>query len=181
MVTMLCKNKCCKATHCPLTLSFAKTLHTFQGQSAGPVNQGQQPNAVDRIVVNPGDKQFESKNPGLLYMAVSRATTIGDSASAPQPTANLNSAIYFTGHDMTTRRVTNLKLKKNGEEYEKVQLRNKWVARVESNTVGMQLAPGDTPETVINWCKNFRMKKEDLEKAIASQPWRANMNRDLNY
>ena len=37
------------------------------------------------------------------------------------------------------------------------------------------------PETVINWCKNFRMKKEDLEKAIASQPWRANMNRDLNY
>ena len=145
------------------------------------MNQGQQPNAVDRIVVNPGDKQFESKNPGLLYMAVSRATTIGESASAPQPTANLNSAIYFTGHDMTTRRVTNLKLKKNGEEHEKVQLRNKWVARVESNTVGMQLAPGDTPETVINWCKNFRMKKEDLEKAIASQPWRANMNRDLNY
>ena len=82
---------------------------------------------------------------------------------------------------LTTLPVTNLKLKKNGEEYEKVQLRNKWVARVESNTVGMQLAPGDTPETVINWCKNFRMKKEDLEKAIASQPWRANMNRDLNY
>jgi len=182
MVTMLCKNKCCKATYCPLTLSFAKTLHTFQGQSAGPVNQGQQPNAVDRIVVDPGDKQFESGNPGLLYMAVSRATTIGDTASASQTAAaHLNSAIYFTGHNMTAHRVTNLKLKKNGEEYEKVQLRNKWVARIESNTVGMQLAPGDTPESVLEWCKKFRMPQKQLEGAIASQPWRMNMNRDLNY
>lgn len=132
-------------------------------------------------MVDPGDKKFEAGNPGLLYMAVSRATTIGESASACQTKANLNSAIYFTGHNMTVHRVTNLKLKRNGEEYEKVQLRNKWVARIESNTVGMQLAPGETPETVRDWCKSFRMKKEDLEKAIASQPWRANMNRDLNY
>ena len=156
MVTMMCKNKCCKATFCPLALSFSKTLHTFQGQSAGPVNQGQQqPNAVDRVFVDPGDKKFESGNPGLLYMAVSRATTLGENTSsstttgAPSPPSKSQlSAIYFTGHNMTLHRVTNLKLKKNGDEYEKVQLRNKWVARVEANTVGMQLAPGDTPEAV---------------------------------
>ena len=182
MVTMLCKNKCCKATHCPLTLSFAKTLHTFQGQSAGPVNQGQQPNAVDRVFVDPGDKKFESGNPGLLYMAVSRATTLGEGTSrAANSSPNLNSAIYFTGHNMTLHRVTNLKLKKNGEEYEKVQLRNKWVARVEANTVGMQLAPNDTPETVLDWCKKLRMSQEELERAIANQAWRTNLNRDLNY
>ena len=94
---------------------------------------------------------------------------------------SLNSAIYFTGHNMTLHRVTNLKLKKNGEEHEKVQLRSKWVARVEANTVGMQLAPGDTPEAVLDWCKKFRMSQEELEKAIANSAWRANLTRDLNY
>ena len=68
MTAMMCKNKCCKATYCPLTLSFAKTCHTFQGQSAGPVSHGQQPNAVDRVIVDPGDKGMEGKNPGLLYI-----------------------------------------------------------------------------------------------------------------
>ena len=82
---------------------------------------------------------------------------------------------------MTLHRVTNLKLKKNGDEYEKVQLRNKWVARVEANTVGMQLAPGDTPEAVLDWCKKFRMSQEELEQAIANPAWRANLIRDLNY
>ena len=116
------------------------------------MNQGQQPNAVDRAFVDPGDKKFESGNPGLLYMAVSRATTLGENTSSSSTTTtggarsppSLNSAIYFTGHNMTLHRVTNLKLKKNGDEHEKVQLRNKWVARVEANTVGMQLALQET-------------------------------------
>ena len=86
---------------------------------------------------------------------------------------------------MTLHRVTNLKLKKNGDEYEKVQLRNKWVARVEANTVGMQLAPGgDTgarEAAVLDWCKKFRMSQEELEQAIANPAWRANLIRDLNY
>ena len=84
---------------------------------------------------------------------------------------------------MTLHRVTNLKLKKNGDEHEKVQLRNKWVARVEANTVGMQLAPGDTPErqSVLDWCKKFRMSQEELEQAIANPAWRANLIRELNY
>ena len=35
-------------------------------------------------------------------------------------------------------------------------VRNKWVARVEENTLEMQLAPGDTPEAVLeNWCKKI--------------------------
>lgn len=149
------------------------------------MNQGQQPNAVDRVFVDPGNKMFESGNPGLLYTAVSRATTLGEtttsSTTTGPPPPSLNSAIYFTGHNMTLHRVTNLKLKKNGEEYEKVQLRNKWVARVEANTVGMQLAPGDTPEAVLDWCKKFRMSQEELEQAIANSAWRANLTRDLNY
>ena len=74
---------------------------------------------------------------------------------------------------MTLHRVTNLKLKKNGDEYEKVQLRNKWVARVEANTVGMQLAPGDTPEAaVLDWCKNEprRTRTSNSQSGMESKP-----------
>lgn len=181
MVATFCKSKCCKATFCPLTLSFAKTCHTFQGQSAGPVNQGQQPNAVDRVVIDPGDKKFEGNNPGLLYMAVSRATTLGEKSSVLPVPKRLDSAIYFTGHNMTRHRVLNLTLKKTGEEYKKVKLRKKWVARLENNTETMQLAPGDTPESVLEWCKNFRMSKGALDKAISNWTWRKHLNKDLNY
>ena len=111
-----------------IALSFAKTCHTFQGQSAGPVNQGQQPNAVDRVVIDPGDKKIEGNNPGLLYMAVSRATTLGEKSSVLPATRRLDSAMCFTGHNMTRHRVLNLTLKKTGEEYKKVKLRKKWVA-----------------------------------------------------
>ena len=36
------------------------------------MSHGQQPNAVDRVIVDPGDKGMEGKNPGLLYMAGSQ-------------------------------------------------------------------------------------------------------------
>ena len=183
MTAMMCKNKCCKATYCPLALSFAKTCHTFQGQSAGPVSHGQQPNAVDRVVVDPGDKGMEGKNPGLLYMAVSRATTIGDPNNnhKHKEGGRRDSAIYFTGHNMTRNRVLNLTLKKDGSEYQRVQLRRKWTSRVEKNTVGMQLAQGETPETVLDWCKRFRASKDTLERAVSNKSWRKNLDRDLNY
>ena len=80
------------------------------------MSHGQQPNAVDRVIVDPGDKGMEGKNPprGLLYMAVSRATTIGDASnnSSEQRGRRQDSAIYFTGHNMTRNRVLNLTLKK---------------------------------------------------------------------
>ena len=82
---------------------------------------------------------------------------------------------------MTRHRVLNLTLKKTGEEYKKVQLRRKWVTRVQNNTEKMQLAPGETPESMLEWCKTFRMSKEALDNAISNWTWRKNLNRDLNY
>ena len=76
------------------------------------MSHGQQPNAVDRVIVDPGDKGMEGKNPGLLHMAVSRATTIGDASnnSSEQRGRRQDSAICFTGHNMTRNRVLNLTL-----------------------------------------------------------------------
>ena len=82
------------------------------------MSHGQQPNAVDRVIVDPGDKGVEGKSPGLLCMAaVSRATTIGDASnnSSEQRGRRQDSAIYFTGHNMTRNRVLNLTLKKMGQ------------------------------------------------------------------
>src|SRR5687767_6309570 len=41
-----CKNAfCCSGTYIPLRLAFVQTVHTFQRQNAGPVENGQVPNA----------------------------------------------------------------------------------------------------------------------------------------
>ena len=79
---------------------------------------------------------MEGKNPGLLHMAgssVKRATTIGDASnnSSEQRGRRQDSAIYFTGHNMTRNRVLNLTLKKDGSEHQRVQLRRKWASRVD--------------------------------------------------
>ena len=43
-VKVPCKTQfCCYRTHIPLRLAFAQTIHTFQGQNAGPVGLGQAP------------------------------------------------------------------------------------------------------------------------------------------
>ena len=97
------------------------TLHTFQGQSAGPVDDGQPLNSVDRIIVEPGTRTFEANHPGTLYMAASRATTMG--------TSQLDSAIYFTGPNMNKGRILHIKYKRNNNHndhmYKKVALREK--------------------------------------------------------
>lgn len=174
MVQRLCDEKqCCKVTFCPLELSFGKTLHTFQGQSAGPVNPGQQENAVRRIVVDPGDKTFEGKNPGLLYMAVSRATTMGN--GDPR-----QSAILFTGNDMSTNRVVNLKLKRNGDTYQKVKLRDLWVNRLENNTLTPRINHEEM-RSIIQWTTSFTMKEQDLLMALCNTAWRTKMRVDVNY
>ena len=142
------------------------TCHTFQGQSAGPVDKGQPKNAVDKVVVEPGNNKFESGNPGLLYMAASRATTAG---GLPE---QLNSALYFTGPNMNRHRIMNLKFKRDGKkEYKKVELRGKWVKRLENNTEKRTWTKKETEE-LLHWAKTFRMQRNQLDDALASKEWR---------
>jgi hypothetical protein len=35
------------------------------------------------IVINPGDRAFESRNPGVMYVSISRATTAGSDSQLP--------------------------------------------------------------------------------------------------
>lgn len=176
MVDYHCEKKCCTVTFCPLELSFGMTLHTFQGQSAGPVDEGQPPNSVDRIIVEPGTRSFDGNNPGTLYMGTSRATTTG--------TGQLDSAIYFTGPNMNRARVMDIKYLKSNtgkkKKYKKVTLREKWVERLEQNMIRPKYSK-DYINYIKKWCHEFTMTKAELDAALAKKTWRTSMRRATNY
>ena len=119
----------------PLTLAFAKTIHSFQGLEAGPVPPGRPPNPVQRIVVDPGTKSFEMLSPSLLYTAFSRATTLGPEDNDQK----LNSATYLTGINITSDRIINITKKKDVEITLTVKRRTKWIERLQKNTITSQL------------------------------------------
>ena len=77
-MTHHCLKHCCSKTFIPLQLSYARTIHTFQGTSVGETPQGHTQNPIKRIICDPGPHNFEMKNPGLFYTLLSRATTLGE-------------------------------------------------------------------------------------------------------
>ena len=164
-----CKKGCCTVKFCPLDLSFGMTAHTFQGQSAGPVDHGQPKNAVDCIIYEPGTNRFEGSNPGLLYMGVSRATTAG--------TGQLDSAVYFTGPNMNRHRILNLTKQRDGTTfYKKVQLRNAWIQRLNENTTNVEFTTEERKE-LLQWARTYKMTTEELEKNLSKRAWRKNLKK----
>jgi hypothetical protein len=175
MVSVKCQHNCCTATFCPLDLSFGMTAHTFQGQSAGPVDQGQPKNAVDRVIADPGTRTFEGNSPGTAYMLCSRATTIGRLED------RRDSALYFTGPNANRYRFLNLKHQKapgaggTPKMYKKVELREKWVEKLESNTYREDFTESEIKE-VLDWCDETSMSTDDIDNALASRMWRSPNN-----
>lgn len=124
-----CRKMCCVRNFLPLTLAYARTIHKFQGLSAGPTKEGRPENAYKCIVCDPDEKKWERSALGLLYTAVSRATTLGDDDG-------LGSAIYFFGRDFKESRVRNMHKKKNSmDDFVAVIKRDKWVRHLRRNTV----------------------------------------------
>ena len=114
MLTQICKNGCCNIRYCPLTVAFGRTIHSFQGQEAGPGK------AIEKLIVNPGSKTFETLNPGTLNCCITRATTLLGAN-------NGKSALYFTGPHIQYERFNDMTHSANGKMYMKVKLRNNWV------------------------------------------------------
>ena len=114
MLTNLCRDRCCNVTYCPLTIAFGRTIHSFQGQEAG---KGK---AIEKLIVNPGSKSFETLNPGTLNFCITRANTIKGFDKG-------DSALYFTGPHITPNRFHKMTHSTDGKIYEKVKLRNNWL------------------------------------------------------
>jgi hypothetical protein len=141
-----CKYFCCTCKFIPLQLCYAKTVHTFQGQNAGPVQEGQQNNAIQRIICDPGNKTFEGRNPGLFYTILSRITTLGDISD------KMSSAIYFTGDNMTPERILNITKGANNHHFKRVTLRNQWVGLLNQNIQTSGISDSEKMD-LLSWSK----------------------------
>lgn len=72
-----CRCHFCKRKQLPLRLGWATTIHRCQGMTIGD-------GEVNRyIVINPGTRAFESRNPGALFVALSRAKSTGKNNTDP--------------------------------------------------------------------------------------------------
>ena len=130
MKTKRCKMKqgCCSVTFCPLVPSWATTIHKFQGFEAGFDRNDQ----FQHLIIDPGDIKTEQQQPGILYVAMSRAKTMGNMTNdTPNPR---NSAVYWTGCGMSKNRVLHGSTKKQihtqGQERVnclKIKKRENWV------------------------------------------------------
>ena len=66
-----CSCRGCKRIQVPLRLGWATTIHQCQGRTIG---EGE---IYEYIVIDPGTRAFESRNPGALFVALSRAKSAG--------------------------------------------------------------------------------------------------------
>jgi hypothetical protein len=146
------------------TDSLGQTIHSLQGHNAGPTAKHQTPNDIHRIVIHLGELTDETLDPGLTYVAVSRATTIGDLGHMVSiPRKCINSALYFRVALFTAgiKRLTHSY--STGDEYVKVKQRTAWVAYLDARQeqTSTMTVQGDM-EIVKEWMENNTYSREDI-------------------
>jgi len=166
-VEMNCDKRCCQLQYIPLSLAYAKTCHTFQGQTVGKNHP------ISCIIVQPGTRDFEGKCPGLFYVFLSRATDIGSSDD------RRSSAIFFDGPDMTNDRITDLtRSLTTGREYVKVTKRNQWVKYLRKHLIKQHIS-NQQKSSLIRWCERTKVSEEEVKRVIQDPRWRKSSM--LNY
>jgi PIF1-like helicase len=158
--TVLCKYKCCSRTFLPLALAYGKTAHTFQGQNVGPVPEGRPRNAIQKIIVDPGTRQFEGANVGLFYQLLSRATTIGT------PGDKLSSAIYFDGKNFCRHRFENLTMQNANQMYKMAYMRKDWIDYLRENEIQKGQWSSESMQEIFDWANMTRISRARLTEII---------------
>jgi hypothetical protein len=131
-------------------------MHSLQKHNAGPTAKHQTPNAIQMIVIHLGERTDETLNPGLTYVAVSRAKTIGDLGRMMSILRKcMNSALYFRADSFTAGIKILTHYNSTGDEYVKVKQRTAWVAyldaRQEQTSIMTDLS---VREMVQEWMEN---------------------------
>jgi hypothetical protein len=172
MITKICNRKqsCCKVTYCPLVPAWATTIHKFQGFEAGFDGNDQ----FKHLIVDPGDLTTKQQNPGILYVALSRAKTIG--TVSPNKLHPKDSAIFWTDSGICTTRVLNITQKRgldgNMTNCLKIDKRQKGADHLfEQNSITSTKQYNEKRMKKIErkLHKNIkRMKKVDLQTLIAT-------------
>ena len=123
------------------------------------VQPGRPENMYKCIICDPDERRYEGQALGLLYTALSRATTLGDENG-------LDSAIYFNGPNFKKERIFNLYNKKNSiEEFTIAQNRRLWVERLQKHTVKTKRRK-ETVQRIVQWVKTDTYSYDDLYSKI---------------
>jgi hypothetical protein len=169
-----CEPMCCTRKQRPLQIAWAKTINSLQGHNAGPTAKHQTPNAIQRIVIHLGERTDETINPGFMYVAVSRATTIGDLGHITSiPQKCMNSVLYFRAafFPVGIKRLTHSY--STGYEYVRVKHRTAWVAylddRQEQTSIMTALSER---EMVLEWMENKTYSQEEILAVVRNNKWR---------
>ena len=151
-----CRHKCCLFTKMPLTLSWARTTHKFQGSNVGPSHP------IKAMVFDPGKSSVEGLNPGFTYVGLSRVSSLGQ--------GNINeSAFYLTGEHLTMDRFTNLSYQRTrkNEEYVKLQARNRWIKFLQRMKEKTNMAiPQHERNNLKQWIETSEFSSIQLDNAI---------------
>lgn len=119
MQEMYCSKRCCVARYCPLTLSWAMTVHKFQGFEAG----FDEDDKIHHIIANINNLKWEKDHPGTAYTVASRAKTIG--TITPENQYPIDSNLFFEGQ-IGENRFTDILYNIDGEMSLNAQKRRAW-------------------------------------------------------
>jgi hypothetical protein len=116
------------------------------------------------IICDPDQKRFEASALGLLYTALSRATTLGDDNG-------LNSAIYFIGTDFKEERIRNPCNKQGSTKaFEKAKHRTMWVEYLRQQTIKTSILVQqdivNKQQFYLDWATNTRINAEELKEIV---------------
>lgn len=156
---MFCENHCCQREYLPLIMAWASSLHKQQGSTVGPMPPDKPPNPCECLVMNLGTLQFEKTCPGLAYVAVSRANTMGRGDIK-------KSAIYFVGNDFTNERLTNMTMLKDGSRKTlKVKRRTNWIKHLHRDVHGDNLRQ-EWRDYIIRWSTTYVVDRDWFERKV---------------
>jgi hypothetical protein len=169
-----CEPMCCTRKQIPLQIAWTKTTHSLQGYNASPTAKHQTPNAIQRIVIYLGERTDEMLNPGLTYIAMSRATAIGDLGHMTSiPRKCMNSALYFRAPSFPACiKILNPSYF-TGDEYVKVKQRTAWVAYLDARQEQTYIMTDTSErEMVQEWMENKKYSREEILAVVRNNKWR---------
>ena len=109
---------------------------------------------------------MEKLCPGLLYMFLSRGTTIGS------PNCQARSSIFFISDELTKDRIQNLTTTKTEEQCVKISRRIKWVDFLERNNLPVSISVDKKKQELMNWANETVITQDIVEKLIEDNSWR---------
>ncbi len=128
------------------------------------------------MIINPGDIKTEQQQPGILYVAMSHAKTMGDMTNdMPNPR---NSSVYWTGCGMSKNKVLHGSTKKQMHTQSqervnclKIKKRENWVNYLTEqckNTLSQQYNK-----------KKLKKMKKKIKKVIAGEEMQINVMQSI--